>query len=95
MELKASAAGTASQIPFIPKNPGRTIKNINNNAKERRNVITPDKYPFPYAIIRIAEKILIPENKNPNPYIRIPDTANVYTGLPASAKKETPSGAPK
>ena len=38
-----------------------------NSRNERKNVIRPEKYPFPYAIIRIAAKILIPENRKPSP----------------------------
>ena len=44
-----------------------TIKNKSNSRNERKNVIRPEKYPFPYAIIRIAAKILIPENRKPSP----------------------------
>lgn len=63
----ASAAGTASHMPVRPNFIGRTIRNKSNSANERRNVIRPEQYPFPYAIIRTAAKILIPENRKPSP----------------------------
>ena len=43
------------------------FRNKSNSRNERKNVIRPEKYPFPYAIIRIAAKILIPENRKPSP----------------------------
>ena len=91
--VNISAAGTASQIPFNSKNLGRTVRNRSSRAKERRKVIIPEIYPLLYVIIRIAAKILIPENKNPNPYKRSPETAMSKTVLPGDAKKHTPIGA--
>ena len=44
---------------------GRIVRKRSSRAKERRKVIIPEIYPLPYVIIRIAAKILIPENKNP------------------------------
>lgn len=93
IKVRISAAGTASQMPFMPQKRGRTIKNNNSSAKERKKVMSPEKYPFPYAIIRMAEKILTPENRNPMPYSRMPQTAMVYTTLSLCAKKDTPTGA--
>ena len=64
-----------------------------DSAKERKKVMSPEKYPIPYANMRIAEKILTPENRNPMPYSRMPQTAMVYTTLSLCAKKDTPIGA--
>ncbi len=59
-KVRTSAAGTASHIPVRPNIRGSTVRNKSNNANERKNVIRPEKYPFPYAIIRTAAKMLIP-----------------------------------
>lgn len=45
--VKNSASGTASQIPLSPQNTGSMIKKSSSNAKERRKVMIPEKYPFP------------------------------------------------
>lgn len=66
-KVSASAAGTASHTPVKPNLRGSTAKNKSNSANERKNVIRPEKYPFPYDIIRTAAKMLIPENRKPSP----------------------------
>ena len=53
-KVRASAAGTASHTPVKPNFKGSTIRNKSNSRNERKNVIRPEKYPFPYAIIRTA-----------------------------------------
>ena len=53
-KVRTSAAGTASHIPVRPNIRGSTVRNKSNNANERKKVIRPEKYPFPYAIIRTA-----------------------------------------
>ena len=52
-KVRTSEAGTASHTPVNPNFRGITVRNKSNSANERKNVIRPEKYPFPYAIIRI------------------------------------------
>ena len=86
LRLREQPAICQSEPNFI----GRMIRNKSSSANERRNVISPEQYPFPYAIIRTAAKILIPKTESQSPWIRIPDTAMENTGLVCSAKQDTP-----
>ena len=55
--VRTSAAGTASHTPVRPNFCGSTVRNRSSRANERKKVIKPEKYPFPYAIIRTAASI--------------------------------------
>ena len=50
MEIKSvrnSASGIADQRPYSPNFTGKIVRNRINNTNDRKNVISPDKWPFP------------------------------------------------
>ena len=84
-----SAAGVASQIPFMPRRAGRTSIVISMNTKEREKARTAETMPLDRAVNIPLAKMLKPMKNNARVQIRFPVAASSYTGLSGRAKMET------
>lgn len=72
--MQISEIGTTSQIPITFKNRGNINIIGTKNPNERINDIKAEIFPFPKAVNKADEKILIPSNKNDMANIRKPVT---------------------
>ena len=84
-----SAAGVASQIPFIPKIRGSAIIVISINTKDLENARIAETAPLDNAVNIPLAKILKPIKRSAAVHILFPVTARPYTGLSGRAKTDT------
>ena len=74
-----SAAPIASQTPLTPKNNGNSSSIQVWNTSVRRKEITAEITPFPNAVKNADPKILNPESKKDNAYLRNPPPVSSHS----------------
>ena len=77
INVRNSAAGTASQTPVIPRKYGNVTRQITRKKSVLENEIIADTFPFDNAVKISDEMMLIPLNKKFNAKIRNPTDASL------------------